>query len=379
MDQPTASPSGKFRYNMLREIYEQPGALAEAIGHHAKGSDIFPTELRPVEDALQRFHRVIIAASGSSRHAGLAGEIMIEDLAGMAVDVEYASEYCYRSTHATAEPIVMVITQSGETADTVAALRAAQGRGARTIAISNVAKSTVAREADANLLSCAGPEVSVPATKSFTAQLTVLFLFALFLAGKRNRITPAALHEHLEQLRSLPDVLREQIPTWNAEALAWARRHSAERTFLYLGRGVHYPIAREGALKLKEISYIHGEGYPTGELKHGPNALVDSRSPVVVLATCDRHDPDSVIRYGKTLGVMEDVKKQGGRVLAIVTDEEKEALRCADQVISVPPAPELLSPILEVVPLQLFAYHVAVLNGCDVDHPRNLVKAVTRE
>jgi glucosamine--fructose-6-phosphate aminotransferase (isomerizing) len=379
MDQPIASPAGKFRYNMLREIYEQPDAIAEAIGHHVKDGEIFPIELQPVEGALQKFHRIIIAASGSSRHAGLAGEIMIEDIAGVAVDVEYASEYCYRSTHATAEPIVMVITQSGETADTVAALRVAQGRGARTVAISNVAESTVAREADVNLLSCAGPEVSVPATKSFTTQLTVLFLFALFLAEKRSRITAAALRDHLEQLRSLPDALREQIPAWDLQALAWARQHGAERTFLYLGRGVHYPIAREGALKLKEISYIHGEGYPTGELKHGPNALVDSRSPVVVLATCDRHDSDSVIRYGKTLGVMEDVKKQGGRVLAIVTEGEKEALRFADQVIFMPAAAELLSPILEVVPLQLFAYHVAVLNGCDVDHPRNLVKAVTQE
>jgi glutamine---fructose-6-phosphate transaminase (isomerizing) len=379
MENSTASPAGKFRFNMLREIYEQPDVVAEAIGHHVRGSEIFATELQSIEDALQKFHRIIIAASGSSRHAGLAGEIMIEDLAGMAVDVEYASEYCYRSTHATAEPIVMVITQSGETADTVAALRVAQGRGARTVAISNVAKSTVAREADVNLLGCAGPELSVPATKSFTTQLTVLFLFALFLAEKRNRITATALHKHLEQLRSLPEVLRQQIPAWDTQALAWARQHSGERSFLYLGRGVHYPIAREGALKLKEISYIHGEGYPTGELKHGPNALVDSRSPVVVLATCDRHDSDSVIRYGKTLGVMEDVKKQGGRVLAIVTEGEKEALRFADQVIFIPAAAELLSPILEVVPLQLFAYHVAVLNGCDVDHPRNLVKAVTQE
>jgi glucosamine--fructose-6-phosphate aminotransferase (isomerizing) len=379
MELATTSPAGGFRHHMLREIYEQPDAVARTIGHHVNRDHIFPGELEPIEGVLQTFNRIIIAASGSSRHAGLAGEIMIEDLSDMAVDVEYASEYCYRSTHATADPIVMVITQSGETADTIAALRAAQARGARTVAISNVADSTIAREATVSLLSCAGPELSVPATKSFTTQLTVLFLFALFLAEKRRRITGDAVHQHLNQLQDLPRILREWIPSWDAQALACARQHSVERTFLYLGRGVHYAIAREGALKLKEISYIHGEGYPTGELKHGPNALVDAQSPVVVLATCDRNDSDSVLRHRKTLGVMEDIKKQGGRVIAIATDGDSEALQFADQAIFVAATTELLSPILEVVPLQLFAYHVAVLNGCDVDHPRNLVKAVTRE
>jgi len=370
---------GEFPHLMLREIYEQPSAVAEAIRCHVSGGHIFRGELEPIEDALKKFNRLVIAASGSSRHAGLAGEIMIEDVAGVAVDVEYSSEYGNRSTQAAAEPLVMAITQSGETADTIAALRVAHTRGARTIAISNVAGSTISREADISLMSCAGPELSVPATKSFTTQLTVLFLFALYWAQKRERIASGTVASHLNQLQELPELLRINLPDWDAQARNWACQHKEAQTFLYLGRGVHYPIAREGALKLKEISYIHGEGYPTGELKHGPNALVDAQSPVVLLATCDRDDPDSVKRYSKTLGVIEDIRKQDGQVLAIVTEDDSEVRRFTDNVIPVPPAAELLSPVLEVVPLQLFAYYVAVLNGCDVDHPRNLVKAVTRE
>ena len=364
---------------MLQEIYEQPDAISAAIRHHVSGNVIFRDGLGSIETAMQKCNRIIIAASGSSRHAGLAAEIMIEDLSGIAVDVEYASEYCYRSTHATAEPVVMVITQSGETADTIAALRVARDRKANTLALSNVAGSTASREADANLLTHAGPELSVPATKSFTTQLTVLFLLALFLAQKRNRISSVDFSRYLSELESLPDLLRAQLLAWDTKALAWARQHFNSQDFLYLGRAVHYPIAREGALKLKESSYIHGEGYPTGELKHGPNALVDADSPVVILATCDRNDSDSILRYQKTLGMIEGVSKQGGKLLAIVSDGDNQAQRFTNNTIVIPKASELLSPILEVVPLQLFAYHVAVLNGCDVDHPRNLVKAVTRE
>lgn len=369
----------RFRHHMLREIYEQPEAIAESLRRHVNEDCIFPAELELLEKVLLSFNKIVIAASGSSRHAGLAGEIMIEDLSGAAVDVEYASEYCYRRTHAAADPLVMVITQSGETGDTIAAQRTARARGAQTIAISNVAGSTIAREASISLLNCAGPELAVPATKSFTTQLTVLFLFALFLGGRRGHLSAAMVRKRLQQLRALPGMLRERTSNWDAQALECARQHSHAQSFLYLGRGVHYAIAREGALKLKEISYIHGEGYPTGELRHGPNALVDEQSPVVVLATCDRDDPDSKLRYQKTLEVMDEVKKQGGKIVALATDGDHEAPQFAHHTIFIPETAELLAPILEVVPLQLFAYHVAVLNGCDVDHPRNLVKAVTRE
>ena len=368
-----------FRSHMRREIYEQPDAIAETIQRHVSGDHLFPGKLDLIQDALLAFNKVVIAASGSSRHAGLAGEIMIEDLSGVAVDVEYASEYCYRRTAAAADSVVMLITQSGETGDTIAAQRTAQARGAQTVSISNVADSTIAREGTVSLLSCAGPELAVPATKSFTTQLAILFLFALFLAHKCGRLASAALHQQLEQLQALPDILRRLLPAWDTQAMECARHHNRAQSFLYVGRGVHYAIAREGALKLKEISYIHGEGYPAGELRHGPNALVDQCSPVVVLATCDQNEPDSVLRYEKTLDVMDDVKKQGGRVLAVATEGDRRVSQVADQAIFVPAAAELLAPILEVVPLQLFAYHVAVLNGCDVDHPRNLVKAVTRE
>ncbi len=364
---------------MQKEIYEQPAAILETIQRHVQGDLIFPAELHPVENALLGFKKIIIAASGSSRHAGLAGEIMIEDLSGAAVDVEYASEYCYRSTHSTGDPIVLVITQSGETADTVAAQREAQARGAKTIAIANVADSTIAREASAGLLTFAAPEVAVPATKSFTTQLVVLYLLALFLARKRGRMTSEVIRSHLQRLLQVPGMLEQALPQWDQQAAAFAGRCHEAKTFLYLGRSVHYAIAREGALKLKEISYTHAEGYPVGELRHGPNALVDERVPLVVLATCDRSDPDSLLRYHKTVSLLRDLKSQGAKLLVLASEGDLEAELLADHVFFVPAASELVLPVLEVVPLQLFAYHVAVLNGCDVDHPRNLVKSVVRE
>jgi glutamine---fructose-6-phosphate transaminase (isomerizing) len=364
---------------MLREIYEQPAAIANTIEKHLKDDIIFPGELHPVESALLSFEKLIVAASGSSRHAGLAGEIMIEDLSGVAVDVEYASEYCYRSTHAAIDPIVMVITQSGETADTIAAQREALTRGIKTIAISNMPETTIVREASAALITGAGREVSIPATKSFTTQVTIVYLMALFLARKRGRITSEVTRSYLKRLMKLPDAIDKNLATWDSLAAEYGSIHSKAEKFLYLGRGVHYAIAREGALKLKEISYAHAEGYPVGELKHGPNALVDEKLPVVVLATCDHGDPDSVLRYKRTLDVMKEVKFRKGQLVAVATEGDKEVETIADHVFYVPPAPELLLPILEVIPLQLFAYHVAVNKGYDVDHPRNLVKAVVTE
>jgi glucosamine--fructose-6-phosphate aminotransferase (isomerizing) len=364
---------------MRREIYEQPTAIERTIAKHLKDDIIFPGELQPIESALLTFEKLIIAASGSSRHAGLAGEIMIEDLSGVAVDVEYASEYCYRSTHAAIDPIVMVITQSGETADTIAAQREALTRGVKTIAISNVPNTTIPREAGAALITGAGPEISIPATKSFTTQVIILYLMALFLARKRGRMTSEVTRSYLQRLQRLPQAIESNLEKWDSLAEEFAGAHFRAEKFLYLGRGVHYAIAREGALKLKEISYAHAEGYPAGELKHGPNALVDETLPVVVLATCDQRDPDSVLRYRRTLDVMKEVRSRRGSVVTVATEGDKEVAAIADHVFYVPPATELLLPILEVIPLQLFAYHVAVNKGYDVDHPRNLVKAVVTE
>ncbi|HET7890020.1 MAG TPA: isomerizing glutamine--fructose-6-phosphate transaminase [Candidatus Sulfotelmatobacter sp.] len=364
---------------MRREIYEQPAAIAKTIEKHLRDDIIFPGELQAIESPLLTFEKLIIAASGSSRHAGLAGEIMIEDLSGVAVDVEYASEYSYRSTHAAVDPIVMVITQSGETADTIAAQREALTRGVKTIAISNVPDTTIVREASAALISGAGPELSIPATKSFTTQLTILYLMALFFARKRGRMTSEVTRTYLQRLMRLPDAIEQQLKTWDDLAEQFGAVHFKAEKFLYLGRGVHYAIAREGALKLKEISYAHAEGYPAGELKHGPNALVDENLPVVVLATCDHRDPDSLLRYRRTLEVMKEVKSRRGPLVTVATEGDDEVDAIADHVFYVPAAPELLLPIVEVIPLQLFAYHVAVNKGYDVDHPRNLVKAVVTE
>ena len=368
-----------FSHAMRREIYEQPEAIAKTIEQHLRNDILFPGELHAIESALLTFEKLIIAASGSSRHAGLAGEIMIEDLSGVAVDVEYASEYCYRSTHAAVEPIVMVVTQSGETADTIAAQREALTRGVKTIAVSNVAEATIPREASAALITGAGPELAVPATKSFTTQVTVLYLMALFLARKRGRMTSEVTRSYLQRLLRLPEAIESNLRIWDDLAEQFAERHFRAEKFLYLGRGVHYAIAREGALKLKETSYAHAEGYPAGELKHGPNALVDETLPVVVLATRDKRDPDSVLRYQRTLEVMKEVKSRRGRLVTVATEGDAEVAGIADDVFFVPPSPELLLPIVEVIPLQLFAYHVATKKGYDVDRPRNLVKAVVTE
>src|SRR6202158_815909 len=251
------SSSQSFSHAMRREIYEQPQAIAKTVAKHLKNDIIFPGELQAIESALLTFEKLIIAASGSSRHAGLAGEIMIEDLSGVAVDVEYASEYCYRSTHAAIDPIVMVVTQSGETADTIAAQRAALTRGLKTIAVSNVADATIPREASAALITGAGPELAVPATKSFTTQVTILYLMALFLARKRGRMTSEVTRSYLQRLMRLPDAIEQQLSTWDTLAEEFGAVHFKAEKFLYLGRGVHYAIAREGALKLKEISYAH--------------------------------------------------------------------------------------------------------------------------
>jgi glucosamine--fructose-6-phosphate aminotransferase (isomerizing) len=364
---------------MLREIYEQPAAIRETIRENVKGDSIFPNVMHAIENALFAFKKVIIAASGTSRHAGLAGEVMTEDLAGIAVDVEYSSEYFCRSTHAGTDPIVVVITQSGETADTIAAQREAISRGANTIAISNVAEATISREASVALYTHAGLEKAMPATKSFTAQLTILYLLALFFARKRGRMTSEVIRTHLNALDEVPNAIEAYLSSWDDQAAECARRSRNGKTFLFLARGVHYAIAREGALKLKEISYVQAEGMPAGELRHGPNALVDETLHTLVLATRDESDPDSMLRYQKTKSTLEYISSRGGKTIAIATEGDHEIANAAERVIYVPRAPELLLPLIEVVPLQLFAYHFAVLNGHNVDSPRNLVKSVVTE
>lgn len=369
----------KFEHAMLREIFEQPEALSAMMGHVVRGGNLDPALFRDAAEIFRGRERLVIAASGSSRYAGLAGEIMFEDLAGLAVDVEYASEYCYRTAHTLQDPCVLVISQSGETADTLAALKEAQARGLATIAITNGVDSTMARAADASLTTWAGKEVAVPATKSFTTQLGMLYLLTLAVARLRGRMTPQTVLSRCRELEAIVPAMKERLPEWNAAARGLAKHLEDANALLYLGRGIHYAIAREGALKLKESAYLQAEGFPAGELKHGPNALVGAETPVVVLATVDRDDPDSVLRYEKTVQLVRDLQPQKARVIAVVTDGDEEMRKLTPHVMSVPAASEYLLPILEVVPLQLIAYYSAVQRGIDVDRPRNLVKAVVQE
>lgn len=368
-----------FSYAMLREIIEQPQALARTIEQYAPGTEQAREAFAPIADAFARTDRLVISASGSSRHAGLAAEIMLEDLAGIPVDVEYASEYTYRSTHALLNPGVLVISQSGETADTLASLREAKSRGLSTVAITNNPQSSMAVEATASLPTLAGIERAIPATKSFTTQLAVLYSLALYLARFRGRMTLNAAEAHAAGLRVIPTILERVLPAWRQaiEEIAPALEHST--AILYLGRGVHYPIAREGALKLKESAYMSAEGYPAGELKHGPNALVSDDTTLVVLAPRDRSDPDSMLRYEKVLQLTRELGNHGCRILALATEGDRDMERASDWCLQLPPTGELLAPLLEVVPLQLLAFHLAIRRGINVDQPRNLVKSVVAE
>ncbi len=381
MEKPThITPlTGSFPHAMLREIYEQPEALAATIERYVPGGASTAETFQPVAEALGRRERLVIAASGSSRHAGLAGEIMLEDLAGIPVDVEYASEYTYRSTHALHNPGVLVISQSGETVDTLAALREAKARGLATVAITNNARSTMATEASASLPTYAGVEKAIPATKSFTTQLAVLYSLALYLARFRGRMTSQATESRGRQLREIPELIQAAIPVWHGQIEALTPHLAGSTALLYLGRAAHYAIAREGALKLKESAYLNAEGYPSGELKHGPNALVSKDAPLIMIATVDATDPDSVLRYSKVVQLMKDMREQGARIVALATEGDAEVPRYSDSCLFIPPSSDLLSTVLEVVPLQLLAYTLAIHRGIDVDRPRNLVKAVVEE
>ena len=376
---PQAMKARVFPHAMLEEIYEQPEALAATIERYAPGGSLDADAFPNIAEILRGRQRLVIAASGSSRHAGLAGEIMLEDYAGLAVDVEYASEYSYRSTHTLHDLGVLVISQSGETADTLAALREARSRGLATVAITNNPESTMAREADSSLPTIAGKEKAIPATKSFTTQLTVLYLLTLYLARLSGRMTSQTVSAHLQHLKNLPKQLEDSLPIWEEQVSEIAKQLHTAKGFLYLGRAIHYAIAREGALKLKESAYMQAEGYPVGELKHGPNALVSSDAPLVVLATRDKDDPDSVLRYEKTVQLMRDMHTQGATIFSVATEGDEEVDKLSNHSVAVPAVNEFLLPLLEVVPLQLFAYLTAILNGVNVDAPRNLVKAVVVE
>jgi glucosamine--fructose-6-phosphate aminotransferase (isomerizing) len=377
---PIQAEKGGFKHFMLKEIYEQPRAVRDTtLGRISQDSGrIFLEEMQVSEDDFRKANKVNIAACGTSWHAGLAGKFMIERLARVPVEVDYASEYRYRDPITGPDALTLLITQSGETADTIAAQREAKNKGSKTLAICNVVGAMIAREAAGTIYTHAGPEIGVASTKAFTAQLTALFLFALFLAQKRNELSEQQSIKLVQELTRLPGKI-EAILNHDEACDDLAKRYQKVQDFLFLGRGIHYPIALEGALKLKEISYIHAEGYPAGEMKHGPNALIDENLPVVVLATRDPDDPDSVLRYEKTMSNIKEVTARSGKVIAIATEGDSEIHESADHVLYVPKAPELLLPILEVVPLQLLAYHIAVRRGCDVDQPRNLAKSVTVE
>ncbi len=377
---PVMAEKGGYKHFMLKEIFEQPRAVRDTIlGRIGRGSgkivldemDITPAELVAV-------NQVRIVACGTSWHAGLAGKFMIERLARLPAEVDYGSEFRYRDPILDARTLTVVISQSGETADTLAALREASGQGSKTLAICNVVGSMLTREATGTIYTHAGPEIAVASSKAFTSQLTALYILALYLGQIRNSLPPAVLHDAVQELVTIPAKL-ETVLGADAQYKRLARKLYRSQDFLFLGRGIHYPIALEGALKLKEISYIHAEGYPAGEMKHGPNALIDEDLPVVVLATHQADDASSKLRYEKTLANIKEVEARQGQVLALANEGDSAVASIVQDVIEVPEAPELLLPILEVVPLQLLAYHIAVLRGCDVDQPRNLAKSVTVE
>jgi len=379
---PIMAEKGGYKHFMQKEIFEQPRAVRDTLlGSISRDTGkTYLGELGLTDAQFRAFDRVRIVACGTSWHAGLAGKFMIERLARLPVEVDYGSEFRYRDPILDAKTLTVCISQSGETADTIAAQREAKQKGSPTLAICNVMGSMVTREAAGTILTHAGPEIGVASTKAFTSQLTALLLLAAHLGQVREKLLPDASRELMQEFTRIPhkiEMVLQQEESGIFESLA--RQLFRQKDFLYLGRGIHYPIALEGALKLKEISYIHAEGYPAGEMKHGPNALIDENLPVVVLATHDESDPDSVTRYEKSVSNIQEVKARDGIVISIVTAGDKLARQASNHVLEVPAAPELLVPLLEIVPLQLLAYHIALRRGCDVDQPRNLAKSVTVE
>jgi glucosamine--fructose-6-phosphate aminotransferase (isomerizing) len=378
---PIQAEKAGYKHFMLKEINEQPRAVRDTtLGRVSLATgEVFLPDMQISAEEFRHATGITIAACGTSWHAGLAGKFMIERLARLPVDVDYASEYRYRDPIPDASNLGLLITQSGETADTLAAQQELIRKGSKTLAICNVVGAAISRAAQGTITTNAGPEIGVASTKAFTAQLTALFVFALYLAQQRGTISAQESMHLVTELSHIPAKLEEVLRAVDDQCCQLAKSFSTANDFLFLGRGIHYPIALEGALKLKEISYIHAEGYPAGEMKHGPNALIDETLPVVCIATKDPNDPSSVLKYEKTLSNIQEVTARSGRVIAIATEGDATIAQLVEHVIHIPPAPELLLPILEVVPLQLLAYHIAVRRGCDVDQPRNLAKSVTVE
>ncbi len=378
---PIMAEKGGFKHFMLKEIYEQPRAVRDTVQGRVSldTGRVFLDEMKNIaESDFKRFTSIKIAACGTSWHAGLAGKYMIEQLARVTVDVDYASEFRYRDPVMTEDTLLLVISQSGETADTIAALREAKERGSKVLAICNVQGSMIMREADGTILTHAGPEIGVASTKAFTSQMIALYLFGLYLGQLRGVLSEDEARHHAQQLAELP-VKIEHLLNESDEIEELSREFFRSTDFLYLGRGINFPVALEGALKLKEISYIHAEGYPAGEMKHGPNALIDERLPVVFINTREEGNRASEVRYEKTHSNIVEVKAREGVVLSILNEDDTMSSVVSDHVIEIPQASDLLSPILAVIPLQLLAYHIAVRRGCDVDQPRNLAKSVTVE
>jgi glutamine---fructose-6-phosphate transaminase (isomerizing) len=378
---PILAEKGGYKHFMLKEIFEQPRAVRDTVlGRVGQESGrVFLDEMDINPKVFKEFKSLKIIACGTSWHAALAGKFMIEKLARIPVEVDYGSEFRYRDPIISSDMLTVVISQSGETADTLAAQREAKQHGSKTLAICNVVGSMITREAAGTLMTHAGPEIGVASTKAFTSQLTALFILAMYLGQVRETLTPEQSNCLVQELLKLPGKL-ETVLSHESIYDDLVKKLFRATDFLFLGRGIHFPIALEGALKLKEISYIHAEGYPAGEMKHGPNALIDENLPVVVIATRDPGSDDSRVRYEKTLSNIQEVKARNGIVIAVVCEQDAEEVgKVADYTIAIPATSELLLPILEIVPLQLLAYHIAVRRGCDVDQPRNLAKSVTVE
>jgi glucosamine--fructose-6-phosphate aminotransferase (isomerizing) len=377
---PAMAEKGGYRHFMLKEIHEQPRAVQDTIAGRVSldSGRVFLEEANLSEETLANIDRIHIVACGTSWHAGLVGKYLLEEMARIPVEVDYGSEFRYRDPILDHRSLVIAISQSGETADTLAAVREAKAKGARVLAICNVVGSMLSRESDGTLYTRSGPEIGVASTKAFTTQLVVLFLLALHMAQLRKRVTPEQTMHLLRDLVCVPHCV-EELLTHSAQYEKIAALLFRRYNFLYLGRGIHFPIALEGALKLKEISYIHAEGYPAGEMKHGPNALIDGDLPVVALAAKDVNDPKSLLRYEKMLSNIQEVRARDGIVIILATEGDEHIAQFSDHIIQVPALSDYLIPILLIVPLQLLAYHIAVLRGCDVDQPRNLAKSVTVE
>jgi glucosamine--fructose-6-phosphate aminotransferase (isomerizing) len=374
---PVMAEKAGYKHFMLKEIFEQPMAIKETVlgRGSAESGKVFLNEIEIDDDVLRRTQRVLILACGTSWHSGLVGKFLIEAISRLPVEVDYGSEYRYRDPIVGPDTLAIVITQSGETADTLAALREAKKKGAVSIAICNVVGSMATREADGTVYTHAGPEIGVASTKAFTSQLVALHLLALYLAQIRSVTTPDTARPHIHELTRLP-FLVEQALKCEPQMEEIAKRVHQRRDFLYLGRGINYPIALEGALKLKEISYVHAEGYPAGEMKHGPIALIDENMPVVAIVPNDHV-------FEKMIGNIQEAKTRGASVVALTTAGQNGIQQILDPkqdfLVTVPDSHPLITPVLMSIPLQLLAYHVAIRRGCDVDQPRNLAKSVTVE